>query len=130
MFDHISLAVTDLLRARQFYDAVLAPLGILPGQQDGRTASYVFEGRDDFTLIHSAEAPLSPYGTHICFRADSRGAVRAFHERGVVSGGSDDGAPGMRPQYSSTYYAAFLIDPDGYRIEAVTQEPEQATPTD
>jgi catechol 2,3-dioxygenase-like lactoylglutathione lyase family enzyme len=119
VFDHISLAVTDVDRAQKFYDAALAPLGIKRGQADRRTASYELAGRDDFTLIFSATPPVSPHGTHICFRADTPDAVRSFHQAGVEAGGVSDGEPGLRPEYSSTYYAAFLVDPDGYRIEAV-----------
>lgn len=125
MFDHISLAVTDLVRTKRFYDAALAPLGVSAGETDGRTASYVRDGRDSFTLIHSDHRPVAPYGTHFCFQAATRGAVRAFHRHGVDAGGQDDGAPGLRPHYGATYYAALLIDPEGYRIEAVCHAPDE-----
>lgn len=124
MLDHVSLAVTDLDRSRRFYDAALVALGIEPLPSDGRTASYERAGRDDFNLIRSEVRPVSPHGSHTCFLAPSRDTVRAFHREGLAHGGTDDGAPGLRPEYSPVYFAAFLMDPDGHRIEAVTREPE------
>lgn len=125
MIDHVSLAVTDLERSRRFYDAVLTPLGIRPMPSDGRTVAYERDGRDDFILIRSDTRPVSPHGSHTCFSAPTREAVRAFHREGLAAGGRDDGAPGLRTQYSPVYYAAFLVDPDGHRIEAVTRAPEK-----
>ena len=124
MIDHVSLAVTDLDRSRRFYDAALTPLGIVPLPSGGRAASYERDGRDDFGVIRSDTQPISPHGSHVCFLAPSREAVRAFHREGLAAGGADDGAPGLRPEYSPVYFAAFLVDPDGHRIEAVTREPE------
>lgn len=123
MIDHVSLALTDLERSRRFYDAALAPLGIVALPSDGRKASYERDGRDDFTLIRSGTKPDALDGSHTCFSALTREAVRAFHREGLAAGGQDDGAPGLRPQYSPVYYAAFLIDPDGHRVEAVTRAP-------
>jgi catechol 2,3-dioxygenase-like lactoylglutathione lyase family enzyme len=124
MFDHLTLAVTDLDRARRFYDAALAPLGIVPQSVDGRSASYERHGCDDFTIIRSDTPPGAPHAAHVCFRAPGRAAVRAFHAAGLAAGGRDDGGPGLRPEYSPVYYAAFLSDPDGNRIEAVTRAAE------
>lgn len=124
LFDHISLAVTDLDRAAAFYDAALAPLGVTrQGKADHRSIAWGRTG-DDFGLHSRAQMTAPPHEVHVCFTADTREAVRAFHSAGIAAGGSDDGAPGLRPEYSPVYYAAFLQDPDGNRIEAVTRAPE------
>ncbi len=124
MIDHVTLAVTDLDRARRFYEAAFRPLGIVPGEANGRTASFQRDGRDDFTLISAVDVPNAPSQTHHAFRAPSRAAVRAFHDAALGAGGADDGAPGLRPEYGSDYYAAFVRDPEGNRIEAVVLGPE------
>ena len=125
LIDHVSLAVTNLDRSRRFYDAVLAPLGITLLSSDGRIAAYHRGGPDEFLLMRSDAAPLPVPGSHVCFSAPSREAVREFHRAGIDAGGKDNGAPGLRPHYSAVYYAAFLIDPDGHRIEAVTRGPDE-----
>ncbi len=125
LIDHVSLAVTDLDRSRRFYDAVLAPLGITLLSSDGRIAAYHRGGPNEFLLIRSDAAPLPPPGSHVCFSAPSREAVREFHRTGIAAGGKDNGSPGLRPHYSAVYYAAFLIDPDDHRIEAVTRDPDE-----
>lgn len=113
--------MTDLQRSSRFYDAALAPLGILPEPSDGRIAGYHRGGPDEFLLICSDSRPLPVQGSHICFSAPPRAAVREFHRAGIAAGGTGDGPPGLRPQYSPDYYAAFLVDPDGHRIEAATR---------
>jgi catechol 2,3-dioxygenase-like lactoylglutathione lyase family enzyme len=117
--------VTNLERSRRFYDAALAPLGIRPEPSDGRIAAYHRGGPDEFLLIRSETRPIPLQSSHICFSAPSRAAVREFHRVGIAAGGTDDGPPGLRLQYSPIYYAAFLLDPDGHRIEAVTRSPEE-----
>jgi catechol 2,3-dioxygenase-like lactoylglutathione lyase family enzyme len=128
MLDHVSLGVTDLERSRRFYDAVLRPLGLV------RIVDFQRRGSDygampgqfgvEFTITVEADgAPRIP-GLHLCFRAPNRAAVRAFHAAALEAGGRDDGAPGLRSQYHADYYAAFVLDPDGRRIEAVSHAPE------
>lgn len=125
LIDHVTLAVTDLDRARRFYEAALRPLGIVLASADGRSASWERDGSDDFTLLAAIDVPNAPYQTHYAFRAPSRAAVREFHAAGLGAGGQDDGAPGLRPEYGPDYYAAFLLDPEGNRIEAVTRANEE-----
>jgi catechol 2,3-dioxygenase-like lactoylglutathione lyase family enzyme len=79
----------------------------------------------EFTI--TLETGVSPLrGMHVCFRAPNRASVRAFHGAALSAGGHEDGGPGVRPQYHPDYYAAFVVDPDGHRIEAVCHAPEQA----
>lgn len=125
MFDHISIGVKSLDRARAFYDAALAPLGYERLANFGKTVGYGAD-RASF-LVMEAERPIVPdlkSGLHFCFVAPSRESVDAFHAAGLANGGEDNGAPGIRPDYSQFYYAAFVIDPDGYRLEAYFKVPE------
>jgi catechol 2,3-dioxygenase-like lactoylglutathione lyase family enzyme len=134
MFEHVSIGVRDLDRAVAFYDAVLRPLGygrvMLFDEPTGtRSAGYGQRGDVDwaaaggtpFWLEERVGADIAcPPGCHFCFHAPDRKAVMAFHAEGLARGATDNGAPGLRLAYGPTYYAAFLIDPDGWRIEAVT----------
>jgi catechol 2,3-dioxygenase-like lactoylglutathione lyase family enzyme len=127
MLDHVSLGVSDLARSRRFYDAVLSPLGLVRIVDfSGRGSDYGAAAGSlgvQFTVTQE-RGVAAPYpGVHLCFRAPSRDAVRAFHAAALAAGGRDDGAPGLRPHYHPDYYAAFARDPDGYRIEAVTHVP-------
>jgi len=127
MLDHISLGVTDLERSRHFYDAVLRPLGLV------RTVDFEDRGSDygamagslgvEFTIT-TEKRPMPSPGMHVCFRAPDRLAVHAFYAAALVSGGLEDGEPGLRPHYHQDYFAAFVRDPDGHRIEAVCHAPE------
>jgi catechol 2,3-dioxygenase-like lactoylglutathione lyase family enzyme len=127
MLDHVSIGVTELERGRRFYDAALRPLGIM------RTLDFEHRGSDygsmagqlgvEFTITFESGGVSPLRGMHVCFRAHDREAVRAFHAAAIAAGGSDDGAPGPRPLYHRDYYAAFVIDPDGHRIEAVCHAP-------
>ena len=127
MLDHVSVGVTELERSRRFYDAALRPLGIV------RTLDFAHRGSDygamagqlgvELTITLEAGSILAARGMHICFRAPDREAVRALHAAAIAAGGRDDGAPGPRPIYHRDYYAAFVIDPDGHRIEAVCHAP-------
>jgi catechol 2,3-dioxygenase-like lactoylglutathione lyase family enzyme len=130
MLDHISLGVSDLERSRRFYDEALVPLGLV------RTVDFEARGSDygamagpfGVELTITVETGVSPLrGMHVCFRAPDRAAVRAFHGGALVAGGRDAGGPGVRAQYHPDYYAAFVVDPDGHRIEAVCHAPEKAT---
>jgi catechol 2,3-dioxygenase-like lactoylglutathione lyase family enzyme len=116
---HISIGVRDLAAAMRFYDAVLAPLGYRCLYPRADHAGY---GADAAVLWLNETArpvPADPEsGLHICFDAPSRDAVDAFYAASLAAGGTDNGKPGLRPKYHPAYYAAFVIDPDGYRIEA------------
>lgn len=119
MIDHLSFGVSDLDRSRLFYDRALAALGYR------RLAS------GDDSLGYGAEEPVlwllktprpvrsdAESGLHVSFKAHARDAVDAFHREALRHGGQDNGGPGLRPAYGASYYAAFVVDPDGYRLEA------------
>lgn len=128
LLDHVSITVRDLERARPFYDAVMAALGAVERHDLPRRLGYGERngGGDDSHTYLSVRAGMAGEADrkHWCFRAASRAQVRAFHAAGLAHGGRDDGAPGLRPEYHADYYAAFLLDPDGNRIEAVTHRRE------
>jgi catechol 2,3-dioxygenase-like lactoylglutathione lyase family enzyme len=119
MFDHISIGVRDLARTKRFYDAVLRPLGYTCLSEDAGALGY---GRDKVALwIGKAGRPVPPNpdsNLHFCFAATTRAAVDDFYAAALSTGGTDNGSPGLRPDYGADYYAAFAVDPDGYRIEA------------
>jgi catechol 2,3-dioxygenase-like lactoylglutathione lyase family enzyme len=119
MFDHVSIGVRDLARARRFYDAALEPLGCTCLSESKDSLGY---GRDDVALwIVMAERPVAPdkaSGLHFCLAAPTRPSVDAFHAAALANGGSDNGKPGVRSDYGPNYYAAFAVDPEGYRLEA------------
>ena len=121
MIDHVSVGVRDLERAARFYEATLAALGLT--RLVTRPATIGFgKGYPEFWINlrnGMAEVPRES-GTHICLRAKSTGEIDAFHAAALAAGGVSDGAPGLRPHDRVRYYAAFVIDPDGNRIEAVT----------
>lgn len=114
MFDHIGLKVKDLGASSRFYKAVLAPLGYVP---DSSGAGFGPANEPVLWLYNSADSKNS--GTHMALRAKSRDAVDRFHRDGLKAGGRDHGGPGLRSDYGPTYYAAFLLDPDGNNVEAV-----------
>ncbi len=119
MFDHISIGVRDLARSRRFYDATLGALGYDRLSVDDSSLGY---GKGAVGLwIGVAAAPVPPdpgSNLHFCFTAPTRASVDAFHAAALAAGGSDNGAPGLREAYGPSYYAAFVVDPDGYRLEA------------
>jgi catechol 2,3-dioxygenase-like lactoylglutathione lyase family enzyme len=121
MIDHVSVGVSDLERAAQFYEQTLAPLGL--SRLVTRPATVGF-GKSYPEFWINLRADMSPVqrdsGVHICLRAKSIGEVDAFHAAALNAGGGSDGAPGLRPHDRVRYYAAFIVDPDGNRIEAVT----------
>jgi len=128
LLDHVSLGVTDLERSRRFYDAVLRPLGIV------RIIDFEQRGSDygamagslgvEFTITVEANKPTIAAGMHVCFRAPDRAAVQAFHAAALATGGRSDGQAGLRSRYHPDYFAAFVLDPDGHRIEAVCHAPQ------
>jgi catechol 2,3-dioxygenase-like lactoylglutathione lyase family enzyme len=119
MISHVSIGARDLARAKRFYDAALAPLGYACVSEGPGALGY---GRDaaGFWVVAAARpvAADASSGLHICFDAPTRRSVEAFHAAALAAGGSDNGGPGLRPDYGPGYYAAFVVDPDGYRIEA------------
>lgn len=120
MIDHASIGVRSIAAAKAFYDAVFAPLGY-SCQSSGD--SYLGYGTPEGTQLWllAASSPVTPdpnSGLHFCFQAPTRASVDAFHKAALAQGGKDNGAPGVRADYGSNYYAAFIIDPDGYRMEA------------
>ena len=130
MIDHISIGVRDLSKAEQFYTAVLAALGLTKLREWPGAAIGFGKKHPEFWINARAamERVADDSGVHICLRARDTAAVDAFHAAALASGGASDGPPGLRPQYYAKYYAAFVRDPDGNRIEAVTflQETENA----
>jgi catechol 2,3-dioxygenase-like lactoylglutathione lyase family enzyme len=123
MLHHLSFAVSDLDRSGRFYDAALAPLGYARVWSDRQAIGYGLPGGGDkFALKAYGERMATPSpGFHLAFAASSRQAVDAWHAAAIAAGGTDNGKPGLRPQYGPDYYAAFVYDPDGYAIEAVTK---------
>lgn len=130
MLHHVSLGVTDIERAVAFYDAVLAPLGYVRvwSDLDGDDAAVGYGapgGGDKLALKQRAGAQPPGQGFHLALAAPNRAAVDAFHAAALLHGGRDDGAPGLRPHYGPHYYAAFVVDPYGHRIEAVIYTPQR-----
>lgn len=119
MLDHVSIGVRDIARTKAFYDAALAPLGYTCLSAGETSLGYGADGVSFW--IGLTDSPVPPdmnSGLHFCFAAPNRAAVDAFHKAALAAGGKDNGAPGLRADYGPDYYAAFAIDPDGYRLEA------------
>jgi catechol 2,3-dioxygenase-like lactoylglutathione lyase family enzyme len=122
MFDHIGITVSDLERSRHFYAAALGPLGIMEVMQ---FESFVAFGRERPQFwIGEGEVAASQPRVHIAFVAATRMEVDTFHRGALAAGGVDHGAPGLRPHYHANYYGAFVLDPDGYNVEAVCHRSE------
>ena len=119
MIDHVSIGISDIARAKRFYDAALQTLGYTCLSASENMLGY---GRDTAAFwVAAATRPVPPdpdSGLHFCFAAPTRASVDAFHAAAIAAGGSDNGKPGLRPNYGPDYYAAFVVDPDGYRLEA------------
>jgi len=122
MIDHISIAVRDLKAGERFYTALLVTLGMTKLREWPDAAIGYGKKYPEFWINRRTDmAPIgSDSGVHICLRAGDAAMVDAFHATALAGGGSSDGAPGFRAQYHENYYAAFIRDPDGNRIEAVT----------
>lgn len=124
MLHHLSIGVRDLDLAGRFYDAALGALGYRRVFEDDTAIGYgVIDDEDLLCLKLRDDAQPPGAGFHIAFSASSRAAVDAFHAAALKIGGLDHGVPGLRPDYGDHYYAAFLVDPDGHRIEAVINAP-------
>jgi len=119
MLNHISIGVRDIVRTKTFYDAALKPLGYSCLSESASSLGY---GKENVALwISASDSPVpadTASGLHFCFDAPTRKGVAAFHAGALGAGGKDNGAPGLRADYGANYYAAFVVDPDGYRIEA------------
>ncbi len=121
MIDHVSIAVRDLAAASQFYTTVLAVLGMSKLENRPTTVGFGKSYPEFWINLRSAMTPASAdSGVHVCLRARDTESVDAFHAAALHGGGFSDGTPALRPQHGDGYYAAFIRDPDGNRIEAVT----------
>lgn len=124
MIDHVSVYVTDVGRARDFYRAALAPTGYdvikqYPDAEHPVAVGLGIAGHPDLWLIKGTPTQAQ----HVAIRSATRSVVAAFHAAAVAAGGTDHGAPGVRPQYHPAYYGAFVLDPDGHNLEVVCHEP-------
>lgn len=126
MLDHVGFAVSDIDRSRAFYEKALAPIGLevlkeVDGTEaGGRAVMFGRPGEEPELVIADHEQPGE--GNHIAFRVGSRAEVDSFHAAALAAGGIDHGRPGLRPIYAPDYYAAFVLDPDGFNVEAVFHE--------
>lgn len=123
MIDHVGLNVSDFETSKRFFEQVLEPLGyrVVMDFPEHHAAGFGTNGKPEFWI--AARDPRGT-GTHVAFVVTDHAAVDAFHAAGLAAGGEDNGAPGMRPHYHETYYAAFVHDPDGNNLEAVCHAPE------
>jgi catechol 2,3-dioxygenase-like lactoylglutathione lyase family enzyme len=127
MIDHVSVGVRDLERAARFYESVLATLGLSRLVTRSATVGFGKSYPEFWLNLRTGMAPVAPEsGVHICLRAKSMSEVDAFHAAALKAGGCSGGAPGLRLHDRVRYHAAFVIDPDGNRIEAVTFPPDDA----
>lgn len=119
MIDHIKLRVADFAKSKAFYDQALGAIGmkLLPDSDDGYCA---WSTNDDplFEIAKPSESNPVSHAAHFCFRVNDQKLVDAFYKAALAAGGKDNGAPGPRPHYSPTYYAAYVLDPDGNNVEA------------
>ena len=122
MINHVSIGVSSIPKSKAFYDAALKPLGYSCLSSSDSSLGY---GKTSVAFwLGATPSPIKAdpaSGLHFCFDAPTRKGVDAFHKAALASGGRDNGKPGVRADYAPDYYAAFVIDPDGYRLEAYTQ---------
>jgi catechol 2,3-dioxygenase-like lactoylglutathione lyase family enzyme len=129
MLDHISLGVSNLARARKFYDQVLKPLGFsmnhaTPGGYGYGPSNARINSFWIGLPFAKRRKPRACAGSHVAFKAANRKAVDAFYKAALKAGGKDNGKPGLRPEYHANYYGAFVFDPEGHAIEACCHNPE------
>jgi catechol 2,3-dioxygenase-like lactoylglutathione lyase family enzyme len=127
LLGHISFGVGDLKRSSAFYDATMQALGYARVFASDRAVGYGAPGSEnDRLLLIQQPGPVTPpsAGFHLAFGAPSREAVDRFHAAALANGGVDQGGPGLRPRYGGDYYAAFVLDPDGYKLEAKHPPPD------
>jgi catechol 2,3-dioxygenase-like lactoylglutathione lyase family enzyme len=125
---HVGIQVSDIERSKKFYSEALKPIGYQMIREYGATPS---RPRASAGFGESSRADLWIYqgepeaaSTHIAFQVSRRALVDAFYQAAIAAGGKDNGRPGLRPQYSPNYYGGFVLDPDGYNIEALCREAE------
>ena len=133
MIDHTGVPVSDMTRSKAWYGQALAPLGygllmVVPGELTGHGDAAglgdLSSGKPDFWLgVQDAARVKAMPKIHVAFAAKTRAAVDAFYAAAISAGGTDNGPPGLRPQYHPNYYGAFVLDPDGHNIEAVCHAP-------
>lgn len=121
MFDHVVFGVSDYAASKAFYLAALAPIGLVVVSEGALGIELSADGKATLCLFQTDEKPAH---LHLAFKADNREQVDAFHRAALAAGARDNGAPGLRPNYSGRYYAAFVIGPDGHNIEVVCHEDE------
>jgi catechol 2,3-dioxygenase-like lactoylglutathione lyase family enzyme len=122
VLDHVAIEVDDFDRSRAFYETALAPLGFeVVMEPMPQMAGFGTADKPWFWVV--ARGRPTVHGVHLAFQANDRDAVDTFHAAGLAAGGTDNGAPGPRPIYHSSYYAAFVLDPDGNNVEAVCHAP-------
>lgn len=128
MLDHIGVAVSDIEQSKAFYEAALEPLGIVKcyeyGPDKTGAGTAIGFGKDMMPFFWIGDGKHIGEGIHVAFTAPDRSTVDAFYEAAIAAGGKDNGAPGLRPKYHPNYYGAFVLDPDGINIEAVSHRPE------
>ena len=121
MIDHVSIAVRDLAAATRFYEPVLRALGFTKLRERPATVGFGKRYPEFWLNLRPDMPPVDgDSGAHVCLRAHDMAAVRAFHAAAVAKGAANDGESGLRPEYNAAYYAAFIRDPDGNRVEVVT----------
>ncbi len=124
MIDHVSIGVHDIARTKRFYDAALKPLGYSCLSAGDTSLGYGKDAVGFWISTSKSPVPSDPAsGVHFCFTAPTRKSVAAFHKAALGAGGEDNGQPGVRADYGDNYYAAFVVDPDGYRLEAYCNQP-------
>jgi len=119
MIDHVGFEVSQLARSARFYDAVFLALGCRRMLESEHAVAYGING-PEFWIVVRGRPPGPGYG-HVALHANGKAAVDAAHRAGLAAGGRDDGRPGPRPQYGRRYYAAYMLDPDGLRVEVVSR---------
>lgn len=121
MFDHVVFGVRDYAASKAFYLAAFAPIGMRIVAENALGLEMSADGQASLCIFPTEEKPAH---LHLALRAANRRQVDEFHRAALAAGGRDNGGPGVRPQYSASYYAAFVIDPDGHNVELVCHEPQ------
>ena len=124
MFDHVKFGVSDYVASKAFFLKALAPLGVVVASEGPPAYGVELCPKGSTSSLCLFQTDEKPAHLHLAFKADTRQQVDAFYRAALGAGASDNGAPGLRPQYHANYYAAFVIGPDGHNIEAVCSEPE------
>jgi|HubBroStandDraft_1064217.scaffolds.fasta_scaffold14802_3 catechol 2,3-dioxygenase-like lactoylglutathione lyase family enzyme len=118
MIEHVVITISNFAKSKKFYDAALAPAGYRAGFVDKDAGVVGYVGKDGTGVWLTPGKPQT--AQHVALGVATRGGVKKFYDAALKAGGRDNGAPGPRPQYTPDYYAAFVYDPDGHNIEAVT----------